>query len=331
MKVKKKSLNKYFRDYQLGRLAEEEKQVIDDWFNTHLQSNSGNPVGSEASSSTVEQEIFVRIERAIRKKSGKNKQTILRWLSVACLMMVLGTGAFLARNAAQKQLQQPLFWKSYQTVRGEVKKITLPDGTLIWMNADTKIQLISDFKATGLRKLKLEYGEAFFKVKRDKLRPFSISTGLYVTTVLGTSFNIRCYPEMNSYKVAVASGKVKVDYKNGGTVKRLSKGLTKDQVLNVDAKSGKTLIFNADVSLMSSWRANRSMYLDGLTLNQIGQELSRQYNIDVNVKSDNNHITRKYSIELRHYDLNTILRQLVLKTGMNYQLTDKLLTLNTSR
>ncbi len=331
MKVKKKSLNKYFRDYQLGRLAKEEKQVIDDWFNAHLQINSSNSDEAELSSSVVEQEIFIRIDRAIRKKSGKSRQTILKWLNAACLVMVLGTGAFLMRNAGQKQLQEHLFLKSYQTARGEVKQITLPDGTLIWMNAVTKIQLISDFKATGLRKLKFEYGEAFFKVKRDTLRPFSISTGQYVTTVLGTSFNIRSYPEMNSYKVAVASGKVKVDFRNGSAVKKLSEGLTKDQVLIFDAKTSKTLIFNTDVSRMSSWRANRSMYLDGLTLNQIGQELSRQYNIDVNVNSDNNQIARKYSIELRHYDLNTVLRRLVLKTGMNYQLTDKLLTLNSSR
>jgi transmembrane sensor len=331
MKVKKKSLKQYFRDYQLGRLNKDEKEVIDDWFDIDLKDRIKDPVNSNIVHASTKEEMFENINLAIRRTSLKKSNNLVKWLSVACLLTAFITGAFLVNNSLHNKSQENLSWKSYQTSTGEVKQILLPDGTKVWMNANTKIQLRSDFNVVSKRMLRLEFGEAFFQVKRDISKPFSITTGQVTTTVLGTSFNIRSYPEMDTYKIAVASGKVKVAFGTGNETKNLAEHLTKDQVLKVNAKSGIAGISSTNVSLIGNWRLNRSIYLDELTLSQIGQELSRQYKLDVKVNNGTNPIEKRYTLTLRHQDLNTVLRQLVLETGMNYQLNNKMLTLNPSR
>ncbi|RZK25032.1 MAG: FecR family protein [Flavobacterium sp.] len=331
MKVKKKSLKEYFRDYQLGRLNKDENQIIDDWFSIDIKDEIKAPANTILGHTSSKEEMYNNINFVIRQKSLKKNNYLVKWLSVACLLTAFITGAFLVNNSFQNKSEEKLSWKSYQTSAGEVKQISLPDGTKVWMNANTKIQLRSDFNAVSKRTLRLDFGEAFFQVKRDTSKLFSITTGKITTTVLGTSFNIRTYPEMDTYKIAVASGKVKVDFKNGKESRNLAAHLTKDQVLKVDAKSGSAGISTTNVSLIGNWRLNRSIYLDELTLPQIGQELSRQFKIDVKVTGGPNPNQQRYTLTLRHQDLPTVLRQLVLQTGMNYQLNNKMLTINPSR
>jgi transmembrane sensor len=331
MKVKKKSLKEYFRDYQLGRLNKDEKQLIDDWFGIDITDEIKDPADSNLLHLSSKEEMFDNINLVIRQKSLKRSNHIVKWLSVACLLAAFITGAFLVNSSLQNKSEEKLSWKSYQTSTGEVKQILLPDGTKVWMNANTKMQLRSDFNAVSKRTLRLEFGEAFFQVKRDTSKPFSITTGKITTTVLGTSFNIRSYPEMDTYKIAVASGKVKVDFENGKKIRNLAAHLTKDQVLRVNATSGSGGISTTNVSLIGNWRLNRSIFLDELTLPQIGQELSRQFKIDVKVTGDPDPNEQRYTLMLRHQDLTTVLRQLVLQTGMNYQLNNKMLTINPPR
>jgi transmembrane sensor len=331
MKVKKKSLKEYFRDYQLGRLNKDEKEIIDDWFSIDIKDEIKAPANPILSHTSSKEEVYNNINFVIRQKSLKKNNYLVKWLSVACLLTAIITGAFLVNDSLHNKSEEKLSWKSYQTSAGEAKQILLPDGTKVWMNADTKIQLRSDFNAVSKRTLRLEFGEAFFQVKRDTSKPFSITTGKITTTVLGTSFNIRSYPEMDTYKIAVASGKVKVDFENGKEIRNLAAHLTKDQVLSVNGTSGSAGISTLNVSLIGNWRLNRSIYLDELTLPQIRQELSRQFKIDVKVTGDPDLNEQRYTLMLRHQDLTTVLRQLVLQTGMNYQLNNKMLTINPPR
>ncbi|MEM1216161.1 MAG: FecR domain-containing protein, partial [Bacteroidota bacterium] len=78
-----------------------------------------------------------------------------------------------------------------RTVVGEQQEVTLPDGTKIWLNETTEVTYED---RTDERYLAFS-GEAYFDVATDSLRPFRIYTSDAVTTVLGTAFNLRAYPE----------------------------------------------------------------------------------------------------------------------------------------
>jgi len=86
--------------------------------------------------------------------------------------------------------------------------VTLPDGSTVKMNANTKIEYPLSFSAK-IRKVKLS-GEAFFEVTRDTLHPFIIETENASVEVLGTSFNVSAYPNAAVVEVNVKTGRVKL-------------------------------------------------------------------------------------------------------------------------
>jgi transmembrane sensor len=90
--------------------------------------------------------------------------------------------------------------------RGTKSTIVLPDGSKIWLNADSKIEYPASF-AGHLREVYLS-GEAFFDVVKDAQRPFIIHLTKGTVRVLGTSFNIRAYANEKLIETSVATGRV---------------------------------------------------------------------------------------------------------------------------
>jgi transmembrane sensor len=89
-----------------------------------------------------------------------------------------------------------------------LKSFTLPDGSVVSLNSDTKISYPKQF-ATNAREVSIE-GEAFFQVKPDKARPFIIHAKNAQIKVLGTSFNVDAYPSEKKLEVIVETGRVQV-------------------------------------------------------------------------------------------------------------------------
>ena len=90
------------------------------------------------------------------------------------------------------------------TVVGERQAVTLPDGTQVWLNETSEIT----YEGRGDERFVAFSGEAYFDVATDSLRPFRIHTVDAVTTVLGTAFNLRAYPEEETVELSVTEGKV---------------------------------------------------------------------------------------------------------------------------
>lgn len=91
---------------------------------------------------------------------------------------------------------------------GVKKQVQLPDGTQVWLNADSKLSYNNDF-GKGERLVWLT-GEAFFDVKKDAGRPMKIHTSNMSITVLGTSFNVRSYGNEKTAETVLVSGMVEV-------------------------------------------------------------------------------------------------------------------------
>jgi transmembrane sensor len=328
----KATTNQFLKDkltqYQNGELSPAEREIIDKWFDTHLQATK---IEAQEDDLEVKQryiELLTPLKQATAQDKIQRDKRSFSWLKIACSIFLLTAIAIFTFNKMNDdQTARTASFKTYHTKKGKVSMITLADGTKIWMNGGTTIRVPSNFNSSTFREIFLDTGEAFFSVKRDTSRPFSIATESMLTTVLGTSFNIRAYPESDQYQVAVATGKVMVAQQNGNQTTVLSEGLIKDQVLTQHLNANTTIINQQDATFISSWKTNRSIYINDLTLSQIGEELSRHYNIDVKVNTPAM-ANKKYSIHLQHQDLKLVLQQLAKATGINYQLTKSLLTLN---
>jgi len=107
------------------------------------------------------------------------------------------------------QQESALSQKEKHTERGLKLSFHLEDGTRVQLNSNSRMIYPAKFDSLE-RKVILE-GEAFFEVSKDTKRPFRVMTGSFVTTAMGTSFNINAFREKRNIEVALVSGKVSVE------------------------------------------------------------------------------------------------------------------------
>lgn len=201
---------------------------------------------------------------------------------------------------------------SLHTPRGGTYKIILPDGSQIWLNAQTTIRYPMQFSAEE-RIIELE-GEAFFQVQpmyganRKKI-PFKVITNRQEVEVLGTQFNLMAYPEQRYAKTTLVEGKVAV------TAKKLLFMLApNEQAITTE---GKTMVKHVDVSNYTAWRYGKFSF-DGKTFEETMQEIGRWYDLDIIYTGDipNEELAGD---AYRNQNISLVLRLLDV-AGIDYQL-----------
>lgn len=94
------------------------------------------------------------------------------------------------------------------TPRGGTYQVTLPDGTHVWLNADSKISFPSQF--SGAKRKIFLAGEAYFEVAKNKKMPFIVESPEQQVEVLGTHFNINSYKDEAGIKTTLLEGSIKI-------------------------------------------------------------------------------------------------------------------------
>lgn len=91
--------------------------------------------------------------------------------------------------------------------QGDRAQVTLPDQSKVWMNSNSK--LVYRNGKNNTREVQLT-GEAFFKVYKDKIRPFIVSTNAIQVEVLGTSFNVNARQGSDVVETSLVEGSIKL-------------------------------------------------------------------------------------------------------------------------
>jgi transmembrane sensor len=96
--------------------------------------------------------------------------------------------------------------------KGNKYRLSLPDGSHIWLNSDSKLRYNLKFNGST-REVELE-GEAYFDVVKDKTRPFIIHTKAMDIKVLGTAFNVKAYAEDKTTEASLIRGSIEASFKD---------------------------------------------------------------------------------------------------------------------
>lgn len=158
--------------------------------------------------------------------------------------------------------------------RGGEYVLTLADGTLVCLNAGSKLRFPVQFNGS-YRKVELE-GEGYFQVVRNEKMPFVVSASGVNVTVLGTEFNVSNYPENGDVQTTLIKGKVQVTLSEDTNSYILHPG--EQAVYNKE--SGEITVVNVDVSYVTAWREGRLRFRDR-PLKEIMDFISRWYDVDV--------------------------------------------------
>jgi len=197
--------------------------------------------------------------------------------------------------------------KPSQIVADKGKHIdyTLPDGSIVNINADSKITF-SESGFTKKRILKLE-GEAFFSVQKGN--PFEVETTLGKIGVLGTTFNV--YSRNQDLIVTCLTGKVQVSVKDQNVL--IEAGEKAELISGLLQKTS-----NLADEKVAGWRSGE-FHFESAPLISIFEEIERQFNVTITTTGLEN---RFFTGDFTNKNLTETLETVCLTMQLDYEITN---------
>lgn len=293
--------------YITKQATDEESVVVKNWVNAHPENEQyfaqlyeawQNSLLSNPDKVVDTKKAFNLFVSKTRPKENRIKH-LKKWPAMAvaiAALVVIVTVIF--KNITPKIA--PL--NQLAAIPGKISKVTLTDGTVVWLNSGSVLKYGADFGKTT-RTVYLE-GEGFFDVAPGKKHiPFLVHTKNYIIRDIGTRFNLKAYPNDPFFETAVVTGEVSIEdkgQKDNATNRiyikqKQSLRIWNRGVENVDSLTGvnntSVKSYN-DIQITQFTRDKEDSYIgwkdnllvfDSSTMNDIARVLERRYNVKINI------------------------------------------------
>lgn len=227
-------------------------------------------------------EIFKGILASGEESSGAVKwrpAVTWRWYAAAAVTLVLiSSGWWLNRPGPARM--SPIASVAPQAERAVFigkQFVHLPDGSTVLLNQGSRLSYAPTFGEKD-REIVLA-GEGYFDVRHDGGKPFRVVTGSITTMVLGTSFNVKAYPDQQEVKVTVTRGKVQVNNEN-----RLLGIITPDQQISVNTLTNDFVQRNVKAETATSWQS-QYLILDDVSLEEAAKTIATKYKVEIAISN----------------------------------------------
>ena len=316
----------------------------------------------------VEQALHKTLFRLLKQQPRKREEVgwffSFRKLAAAVLIsFVLGSVFYYVVDSRTKNTTSPVasFETSKVTVPlGSLSQVELPDGTLVSLNAGSKLHYHSSF-GHETRKVWLE-GEGYFKVTKNASIPFIVMAKDVTIKALGTEFNVKAYPEEKTVQTTLVNGLVTVRQANtsadtkemtlkpkqtvtiyehnatetaaqedmtqpvtGGTSNRITEDEGNETIVGSMVTENTVLKDNIKTELYTSWKDPRWV-IESEPLSDLALKLQRRYDVQIIIADD---ALKQYPINgtLTDETLEQLLEIMKSITPINYTIRKKTVTL----
>jgi len=354
-----KDINKLIYNYLEGIAGETELEILINW----LQSDRNNiryfnqlcniweNAGSASVMEKASKEALEKLNLRIKETDDENRQpsdflhSPRRLLigyhqaaAIALILVGLSFATYFAFNKI-KNKSSPVSSPGFYTViapNNQKSRLYLIDGTKVWLNCGTSLKYKSDFNIDK-REIYLD-GEAFFEVAKDPAKPFLVHASSLVVKALGTSFNVKCYPEDKTVETTLIEGKIAVYSGTADDLKAHSVFLLPNEKVIFNKKDSKLIISQLSNSKNSnnefknapvrndfhsvesviSWK-DQQLVFENEPFEELAKRLERWYNVSIDIKDssilDGNRYTGKF---LHNESLDVVLKIISRTTPINY-------------
>lgn len=287
--------------------------------------------------------FYTRGEQAGRRSRSRKIGRYVVGMAASLLLLIAVRQLILHRNDADKAiLEQDKH--TYVSMPGERKSFQLPDGSTVLLNGGSTLSITPAFNQVN-REVSLE-GEAYFDVAQNAGKPFVIQAGDMCVKVLGTTFNVKAYPQDKTLETVLIRGSVEVTLKDLPrsnvilkpqqkiVIERPAKkeGGIQDSVIHSNhygMANGKVAVKNVqlladDSTVMeTSWTMNRLVF-DNETLAVVATKIERWYGVKVQIDPA---IADTYTFTgiFENESIQQMLKALQLSLPFHYKLEDKTL------
>ncbi|MFT3682821.1 MAG: FecR family protein [Ferruginibacter sp.] len=270
-----------------------------------------------------QQANWKQIENAISQQPAVSKAAWLKpLLAAASVLLLAGVAWWLIKTSSSATDADALV---YKTEFAKIKKITLPDGSIVTLNANSELKISTNWDETGDRQVWLD-GEGYFEVEKKPAthQKFVVHTKDLDVEVLGTRFNVNTRHEKAI--VSLEEGKIKLSVK-GETKAILDKQGEKiiemrpGELARLEDADSITLSTEENINFHSGWVRNE-FHFNNTTLKEIATLINDVYGYKVEVK-DQALLEKSINGDLRADNLQQLVDVLQLAFKLKMKIENK--------
>ena len=296
----------------------EEARTVVDWFSSEegnkdldkrIQRESEVLTEERISSWTTGSIPEEKMQKTFSQWIGQKQNHFRRWIVAAAFIpfvLMLGVTFFLANRVGVFDDDE---FVEFVVPVGQQMQIVLQDGTIAQLNSETKLFYPKHFSLFN-RKIQLQ-GEGYFKVAKDKSRPFYIDLNGLQVKVTGTQFNVKAYPVDAQIWVLLDEGSVSLEA--GRKAYNLSPGQCALYNRNTGICSISIPRNKGDYTI---WRMN-GLYFHLTKLGDILKVVERQRGVHFIIK-DSQMLNSKFTLSSRNEDVENILEDIETVSDVNF-------------
>ncbi|CAM4323984.1 FecR family protein [Zobellia nedashkovskayae] len=274
------SLQKYLNN----ELSPADREIVYNWIKeSDEHEKKFNVLKAEYVAKSLNQNSTTDSKTAYKLfKKKRNRRRLSNYASYAAIGLIfLSTGFFFLKDSLsyEQKENQSLNDKVQIAESSNVNKesVVLPDGSTVVLNIDSRIEYPASF--TGETRRILLYGEAIFDIVHDSLHPFIVQTEHYDVKVLGTTFNVKSYPNDTQTETTLITGKVELlrDKQNPIVLSPSEKAVFH----KVENKVKVRKVISEDVV---AWQKG-TLVFNNTPLQQVALDLERKHNKKITINS----------------------------------------------
>ena len=283
MQIEEKEIHRLVKRYWEGKISLQDESVLFAFISNDVNKEKYIQWEKEWKSSKEKEPVVDKewqlLQTRIRTRENITKKTLFgrtiqiwKKVAVAAAIVLLVVTTAIAVYEWTSRNNREIF--TVEVPMGEKSKLHLPDGSTIWINAGSQIQYSSLFNVRN-RTVALT-GEAYFEVKKQNNKPFIVRLHDYDIEVKGTKFNVSSYENEKYAVTTLMEGAILLRY-NGN---------------ELDMKPGETLLIDVQEKTLHRQHSNTAPYrswtedrieFDEITLNDLFNRLSREYNVRIRI------------------------------------------------
>ncbi len=282
-----------------------------------------------------QEQTFQKVKNQIKTHPKSKKRVLKRYGNIlviaASVILAFVFGVLVDELRDSKPVTEIITYSEVFAPLGAKSKVVLPDSSVVWLNAGSKIVYSSDFNKHE-RNVSLE-GEGYFQVAKNKTIPFVVDAFGLLVEAVGTEFNIEAYGEEQTIKTTMVEGKVKL----GHTTEKIAENVflnprykatfykNSDSDMLASGQPRLVISPNVDPLPLISWKDDRYIFKSEL-LKDLAVKLGRKYNFTFLFEAE---AVKNYRFTgtLEDETLQQVMEVIKITSPISYEISGKVVTI----
>lgn len=280
MQPSRQSIESFLQRLKEGRSTPEEIHLFRDWIAGADLSEAAGVLTKEqleVLKLRMHQQLLQDLAAAAAPRIGR-RSLLRRYAAAAAVVITVSAGVLFLYLRSKTGLQSTKGQLALSVIRNDrnvVRKVTMPDGTVVWLNRNSQLEFDPHLYNQEQRFVRL-WGEGYFEVTKDPLKPFVVETGNIRTRVLGTAFNIEAYRQESEIRVSLVHGSISLEDK----ARSVTALLQPNQTMRYSLTTKDWQLMPMALNNISAWTAG-ALVFNEVPLDEAIERIGNRYQLQI--------------------------------------------------